>query len=122
MICPRVLESKKEDGMFSRIKTYFFGKSTDETILGEKPDSVTDGNLMRKKCLEIYLQKELDMISTGNYQADINLEEFVQHMNCVYISLLSPYIHDGKRTTNMPKRWSCQPFQQVRHHFIRRLL
>ncbi len=125
IIYPRVSETIKQEaaaqGLLSRgfglFKTFWTGQKPEEVTSAsttEKFDSIADVNLMRRTCLEIYLRNELDIIRTGNYPTNINLEGFVDYMNSAYSSLLSPYIHDGKRPTNYPRKWICQPLRHVR--------
>ncbi len=126
IIYPRVSETIKQEaatpGLFSRgfgfFKTLLSGQKPEEAtsaaLATEKFDSIADVNLMRRTCLEIYLKNDLDMIRTGNYLTGNNLEGLVDYINSAYSSLLSPFIQDGKRYRERPRKWICQTLRHVR--------
>lgn len=116
MICPRMPKAESSTGLTIRAVKYFksFFSDSDEANDGsvERESVFTNVNVMRKTCLELYLEKEFPMIAKGSVSTDII--SLIDKITFVISCLFSPYLHDGSRKgRSMYKQWDCFQFVQV---------
>ena len=113
---------KSAKSAFSSVKGYIWPHNEEsENVVNEQEQQLSpladlDTKSMRKRCLEVYLEKCIRVLQTGILNIEGN--DLLENATEIYNSLHIIWVQDGKNLKSTPKQWKYDNFKKVQYIII----